>query len=81
MLHNKSLLIPIIFSSFILNGVFQERNLSKEYDGKHFKFGTGFMLFQTIFMILICIVIKVVKKEKFHLNHYMNRDLVLSGVF
>lgn len=71
----------IIFSSFVLNGVFQERNLQKTYDGKHFKFATGFMMFQTAFMIIICMAIKLFKKEKLCIKKIMQKELILSGVF
>lgn len=67
----KAILVPVIFISFVLNGVFQERNLQKKYDGKSFKYATGFMLFQTIFMILVCLVVKVVKREKFQFERLL----------
>ncbi len=45
MLTKKTGVIFLIFFFFVLNGIQMEKNLHKTYDGKHFKFSTGYLLF------------------------------------
>ena len=81
MLAKQKFLIPLIFFSFVLNGVLQERNLQRTYDGKPFRFATGFMLFQTVFMMLVCVGVKLARGERFLAAQLAQTDLLLSGVF
>jgi hypothetical protein len=62
MLSKKAAVIGLIFAFFLLNGVQMEKNLHKSYDGKHFKFSTGFLMFQTGLMILFIIIVKLFKR-------------------
>lgn len=62
MLTKKAGVIFLIFLFFILNGIQMEKNLHKSYDGKHFKFSTGFLLFQTGLMMIFITFVKIFSK-------------------
>lgn len=81
MLTKKTGVIFLIFFFFILNGIQTERNLHKSYDGKHFKFSTGFLLFQTGIMIAFISIVKLLRRQKIPLRDYLNRELFFSGFF
>lgn len=70
-----------IFLSFILNGIWMEYNLGKTYGGMKFKFSTGFVLIQSLLMIIISLVFKIVNKENWQFKKYFQRDLILAGGF